>query len=568
MGLEECRLPETGVCEYLNSHCSEEFGFARLHFCSNGWLSNETVLISLILVILIALFITIGTITSNFLSKNLRSISNFCGLNEKIAGLTLLSLGNGSTDLFSTYQAMSHNSTSLAVGELIGSSLFLVCFVIGVMGIVKPFQVHHPDFINDLWFFTILVTISFYFLYDGNLRIWECILMCLLYLGYLITSMVWTSHHNVQFDLDIDFTKPIIIESSNSLVVLKSSDLNPTYLKNLQRYLSQNNHSDLISSIKNFHNSEEQYLLANDDNVQIDNLISNCEDDITYRFIHFFQLSNLSIFRIVQLPILLLLKLSIPQISCQHNEINIVTLTNEELLVSKIDERRNQISISRVNELELLYKIKLFNYFQVIVIPLLLSPSFNISLQTRLICSVSGFLLNLGISQLISPKIHLFLIAVVGFVMSLNFITIITAFVINLLKNMGLILNMNESLLGLTILSLGNSIGDLISNITLAKCGLHITGLSACFGAPLLYILLGIGVNGLIIMFRNFNNNIKFEIDSNLLVSCLGLLGILVFYFIVIPRNEFRIGKKIGLVAVIWWGLINMVNVYLALHRS
>jgi sodium/potassium/calcium exchanger 6 len=69
------------------------------------------------------LFSTIGIAASDFFCVNLSSIAALLGMSENFAGVTLLALGNGSPDVFSTFAAMSSNSGSLAVGELIGYEL-------------------------------------------------------------------------------------------------------------------------------------------------------------------------------------------------------------------------------------------------------------------------------------------------------------------------------------------------------------------------------------------------------------------------------------------------------------
>ncbi|KAK3062147.1 hypothetical protein LTR53_019496, partial [Teratosphaeriaceae sp. CCFEE 6253] len=55
---------------------------------------------------------------------------------------------------------------------------------------------------------------------------------------------------------------------------------------------------------------------------------------------------------------------------------------------------------------------------------------------------------------------------------------------------------MSHAIMGLTIFAVGNSLGDLVADVTVARLGYPVMALSACFGGPMLNILLGIGLSG------------------------------------------------------------------------
>lgn len=70
--------------------------------------------------------------------------------------------------------------------------------------------------------------------------------------------------------------------------------------------------------------------------------------------------------------------------------------------------------------------------------------------------------------------------------------------IVAVLSAFGVVTKLSNSMLGLSVLALGNSIGDLISNITLARIGYAKMGFSACFGGP---------------MFSKLINIFKFHVD-------------------------------------------------------
>ena len=89
------------------------------------------------------------------------------------------------------------------------------------------------------------------------------------------------------------------------------------------------------------------------------------------------------------------------------------------------------------------------------------------------------------------------LLCFLGFTVSIAWISTIASEVVGVLKALGVILGISDAILGLTIFAVGNSLGDLVADITVARLGYPVMALSACFGGPMLNILLGIGVSGL-----------------------------------------------------------------------
>lgn len=146
----------------------------------------------IILVIWLSLlFSTIGIAASDFLCINLSTIASILGMSESLTGVTFLAFGNGSPDVFSTFAAMSSNSGSLAVGELMGAACFITAVVAGSMALVKPFNVARRSFLRDIIFFTFSASFSLVFLIDGRLRLWECAAMIGFYAFYVLFVVTW-----------------------------------------------------------------------------------------------------------------------------------------------------------------------------------------------------------------------------------------------------------------------------------------------------------------------------------------------------------------------------------------
>ena len=80
-------------------------------------------------------------------------------------------------------------------------------------------------------------------------------------------------------------------------------------------------------------------------------------------------------------------------------------------------------------------------------------------------------------------------------------------------------------------------------------------GFAACFGGPMLNILLGIGISGTYIIQQT---GVPYQLDfsTTLVVSGLGLLIVLVTTLIFVPLNNYVVTR--------WWGIL-LVATYIVL---
>jgi len=192
---EECRSVHKArnQCAFIKHHCPDEeaglLSYLQIYYCDFAHV--KPIALTFIIIWCGLLFSTIGIAASDFFCVNLSVVSNVLGLSESLAGVTLLAFGNGSPDVFSTFAAINSHSGSLAIGELIGAAGFITSVVAGSMAIIRPFKVAKKSFIRDVAFFTIAVAFSMVFLANGSLELWECAVMVILYIFYVIMVVFW-----------------------------------------------------------------------------------------------------------------------------------------------------------------------------------------------------------------------------------------------------------------------------------------------------------------------------------------------------------------------------------------
>lgn len=125
-------------CEFVRAHCVNDSISLRLivvYYCSGSdMVSAVLVKPSIILgslFLLLALFKVMGFTADRYFSTILSQISQDMGLPPRLAGVTLLALGNGAPDLSSSIAAIESGNIHLAMGSLVGSVMFVGCVVAG-----------------------------------------------------------------------------------------------------------------------------------------------------------------------------------------------------------------------------------------------------------------------------------------------------------------------------------------------------------------------------------------------------------------------------------------------------
>ena len=96
-----------------------------------------------------------------------------------------------------------------------------------------------------------------------------------------------------------------------------------------------------------------------------------------------------------------------------------------------------------------------------------------------------------------TDSIVLGLILSLSFAMSVFWIWLFANIMVDLLKIFGLLTGLPTTLLGLTLVAWGNSIGDYMANTSIARKGFVEMALTGCYASPLFNILLGLGISTL-----------------------------------------------------------------------
>ncbi|CAJ0842691.1 18033_t:CDS:10 [Entrophospora sp. SA101] len=164
-------------------------------------------------------------------------------------------------------------------------------------------------------------------------------------------------------------------------------------------------------------------------------------------------------------------------------------------------------------------------------------------------------------SEFRTPRFHS-LLCFMGFGVAIVWIFLVANEVVGLLQALGQIMGLSDAILGLTIFAMGNSLGDFVANITIAKMGFPMMAMSACFGGPMLNILLGVGISATYVAIKTGSPS-KIEVEATLFISSIGLLLGLCSVMIYLPYNGYRMTKALGYYLISIYVICMLINVVL-----
>ncbi|KAG8953114.1 hypothetical protein FRC04_003061 [Tulasnella sp. 424] len=150
--------------------------------------------------------------------------------------------------------------------------------------------------------------------------------------------------------------------------------------------------------------------------------------------------------------------------------------------------------------------------------------------------------------------------SLMGFVVAMVWIMAIADEVVRVLQTFGYIFGLSDAIVGLTVFAIGNSLADLIANLAVARFA-PIMGFSACFGGPMLNMLIGVGVSGTVVLRQTGQPYYAIDFSTTLLVSSIGLLALLLATMIFVPLNGYLLSKRWGIFLICSYIAIMTINV-------
>ena len=150
--------------------------------------SKHSLLVCFTLILLGIFFVIIG---SHLVVNSATSLSTMIGLSKRFIGLTVVAFGTSLPELVTSVVAAKKGQNELALGNVIGSNIFNILFVLGIAGTVNPLTTG-SQVIIDAIVMMVATVVVFGFALTGKIKRSGGISLLVMYAAYLTYLIVRT----------------------------------------------------------------------------------------------------------------------------------------------------------------------------------------------------------------------------------------------------------------------------------------------------------------------------------------------------------------------------------------
>jgi cation:H+ antiporter len=121
-------------------------------------------------------------------------IAEALGVSQSLIGLTIVAVGTSLPELATSAVAAYRKNAEIAVGNVVGSNIFNIFFILGLSAIIRPVP-FEAEYNIDTGFLVLASFIFFVWMFTGKknkLDRWEAVVFLIMYFGYISFKIIWS----------------------------------------------------------------------------------------------------------------------------------------------------------------------------------------------------------------------------------------------------------------------------------------------------------------------------------------------------------------------------------------
>ena len=122
----------------------------------------------------------------DFVVDGASSIASSMGLSQTLIGLTIVAMGTSLPELVTSLVAAKKGEVDMALGNVIGSDIFNILFVLGIATAISPISFLMENVIDIILLIIMSVIVLAFAWTKQHINRKECILMLLMYAAYMV----------------------------------------------------------------------------------------------------------------------------------------------------------------------------------------------------------------------------------------------------------------------------------------------------------------------------------------------------------------------------------------------
>ena len=119
-----------------------------------------------------------------------RAIARALGMTETLIGLTIVAFGTSLPELVTSIVASHKGEVSMAVGNVIGSNIFNVLFILGVSAILHPVAINAAAAIDMALLIFVSIVVYFFCVTERRISRLEGVLMLCMYCADMAFAII------------------------------------------------------------------------------------------------------------------------------------------------------------------------------------------------------------------------------------------------------------------------------------------------------------------------------------------------------------------------------------------